>query len=161
MNYDRLSDISREVLHGINNADNPVEYLNNLFDTNSEKENDKLRAALSELVQKEYVIINWADNKPYIIRVTNSGRFYEENFSKNENFGKNNISIKIGDNNRFEKSEINIGNMSLNEEDNSRKSFYDKHPIICGILISLFVGVLLMFKFWTTIVQAIETIFNI
>lgn len=161
MNYDRLSDVSREVLHGINNADNPVEYLNNLFDTNSEKENDKLRAALGELVQKEYVIINWADNKPYIIRVTNSGRFYEENFSKNENVGKNNISIKIGDNNRFEKSEINIGNMSLNEEDNSRKNFYDKHPIICGIFISLFVGVLLMFKFWTTIVQAIEAIFNV
>ena len=55
------------------------------------------------------------------------------------------MGINIGDGNK-------IVNTNLKE----KKRFYDKHPWICGILVSLFVGIILLFSFWQNIITWIE-----
>ena len=37
-----------------------------------------------------------------------------------------------------------------------KKSFYEKHPWICGILASVLAGAILLFSFWENIVKWIE-----
>lgn len=45
-----------------------------------------------------------------------------------------------------------IDNTNLKE----KKRFYDKHPWICGGLISIFAGIILLFSFWQNIITWIE-----
>lgn len=66
------------------------------------------------------------------------------------------MSIKIGNNNKISKSTISE-NCTLQEE---KKNFNDKHPILCGILISVIAGLILMFSFWEPILKFIESIFG-
>ena len=64
------------------------------------------------------------------------------------------VGINIGDGNKIVNSNIaeKIENTNLKE----KKRFYDKHPWICGILVSLFVGIILLFSFWQNIITWIE-----
>ena len=64
------------------------------------------------------------------------------------------VGINIGDGNKIVNSKIaeKIENTKLKE----KKRFYDKHPWICGILVSLFVGIILLFSFWQNIITWIE-----
>lgn len=67
------------------------------------------------------------------------------------------MSVNIGNNNK-------INNSTIAEQINSnqkpeKKRFYDKHPIICGFLISLVAGVVVLFSFWTDIVKWLEGLF--
>ena len=69
------------------------------------------------------------------------------------------MSIRIGDRNKIENSTIaeKIDGM---EVDYKKKSFYERHPVICSILISLGVGIVLLFSFWQEIISIIEGLFN-
>ena len=62
------------------------------------------------------------------------------------------MSINIGDNNKIKRLEIN-------DDQSVKKSFYEKHPVICGFLISLVAGIVLLFSFWDRIVNLIEGVF--
>lgn len=64
------------------------------------------------------------------------------------------MGIKIGDNNKIKNSNIaeKIEGTALNEE----KRFYDRHPWISGALISLLIGIVLLFSFWKTLITWIE-----
>jgi len=62
------------------------------------------------------------------------------------------MSINIGDNNK-------IKNANIAERLEIKKSFYEKHPVICGFLISLVAGIVLLFSFWDRIVNLIEGVF--
>ena len=64
------------------------------------------------------------------------------------------VGINIGDGNKIVNSNIaeKIENTNLKE----KKRFYDKHPWICGILVSLFVGIILLFSFCQNIITWIE-----
>lgn len=64
------------------------------------------------------------------------------------------MGIKIGNNNKISKSTI-AESVSGNSEP-SKKSWYEKHPVIGGIIISLVAGFILLFSFWEKIVQFIE-----
>lgn len=64
------------------------------------------------------------------------------------------VGINIGDGNKIVNSNIaeKIENTNLKE----KKRLYDNHPWICGILVSLFVGIILLFSFWQNIITWIE-----
>lgn len=64
------------------------------------------------------------------------------------------MGIKIGNNNKISKSTI-AESVSGNSEP-PKKSWYEKHPVIGGIIISLVAGFILLFSFWGKIVQFIE-----
>lgn len=64
-------------------------------------------------------------------------------------------NIKIGDNNNIVSS-----NFGDNIKKDEKRGFYIKHPVISAVMISIIVGVLLMFNFWDKIILFIESIFK-
>ena len=40
-----------------------------------------------------------------------------------------------------------------------KKTFFDKHPVICGFLISLVAGIVLLFSFWEKLISFLEGLF--
>ena len=65
--------------------------------------------------------------------------------------------VIIGDNNKISNSII-AGNISSSET-MKKKTFFERHPVICGLLISLSAGIVLLFSFWTKIIEFIERLF--
>lgn len=68
-------------------------------------------------------------------------------------------SVTIGDGNRISKTKIENGNNISNTNNEEKKSFVSRHPIIVSVLISLIVGFILMFSFWKEIINWIEGLF--
>lgn len=64
------------------------------------------------------------------------------------------MAIHIGNGNKIKNTTIaeRIENSKKEEND----SFYNRHPVLCAILISFFVGFLLMFGFWKDIIEFLE-----
>lgn len=67
------------------------------------------------------------------------------------------MSVNIGNNNKIKNSTI-AEQINSNQKP-EKKCFYDKHPVICGFLISLVAGVVVLFSFWTDIVKWLEGLF--
>lgn len=65
------------------------------------------------------------------------------------------MGVNIGNNNKIKNSNI-ADNIELDSTEAPKQSFYDKHPVICGFLISLAAGMVLLFSFWTNIITWIE-----
>lgn len=68
------------------------------------------------------------------------------------------MSVNIGDNNKIKNSNI-AEKIEVKDIPTTKKSFYEKHPVICGFLISLVAGIILLFSFWDNIVSLIEGAF--
>lgn len=66
------------------------------------------------------------------------------------------MSIKIGDKNKIKNSTI-AGHV-VNNDKAVKKGLCEKHPIICGVLISLITGIILLFSFWQNIISWIEEV---
>ena len=67
------------------------------------------------------------------------------------------MGIKIGNNNKI--SQSTIANTVNRNTATPKKSWYEKHPIIGGIIVSVVAGVILLFSFWSDIVKFIEGVF--
>lgn len=68
------------------------------------------------------------------------------------------MSIQIGDNNKIQNSTI-AEKVETNREELKKKTFFEKHPVICGFLISLAAGVVLLFSFWERVISFLEGLF--
>ncbi len=68
------------------------------------------------------------------------------------------MGIQIGDGNKIKNSNIaeNINGALITDE---KKRFYDKHPWIAGIIISVIVAFIFLFSFWEKIIVLIERCF--
>ena len=156
MDFQTLPSNSRSLLKEIVTANNPVSLLCEKFSKASSKEDEELRGILHELIEKGFVKIQWADNIPYRIYISNSARTYEEQlaeyYAQKRDLASQ--SIVIGNNNRIINSSI-AGKIESNGE-SKKKGFYEKHPVICGFLISLIAGIVLLFSFWDKIIAYIE-----
>ena len=62
------------------------------------------------------------------------------------------MSINIGDNNKIKNANI-AERLEINDDQSVKKSFYEKHPVICGFLISLVAGIVLLFSFWDIMIE--------
>ena len=158
MHFEKISNNSRLVLSEINDCNNPTQLLCQKLESCTGKERDALKNVLSELSEKNYIKIQWADYIPYHVIITNSGRLYEEQLLEYENeLSKlNSVTINVGNNNKFKNSPISINN---SEKLPDIKGFCEEHPWISGILISLFAGIICMLSFWDKIIDLIETFF--
>ena len=163
MEFYKLPANAEALLHEILQTDNPVDMLCERFKGISHTEDDALRGILRQLREEGYININWASNVPYQVIINNSAIVYDEQLAEYE---KNklaqqsayyvNQSINIGDGNTIKDS--TIANKVVNTSEN-KKSCYDKHPVICGFLISLVAGIVLLFSFWSKIIEFIEGVF--
>lgn len=70
------------------------------------------------------------------------------------------MGIKIGDNNKFRNVTIaEKMNSKVGTEEENKKTFAEKHPVLIGLFCSFVVGVLLLFNFWKDIIIFIEDLF--
>ena len=67
------------------------------------------------------------------------------------------MSIRIGNHNKISNSIISENSSVDKNEPN--KNFFQKHPILSGIFITVFAGFILMFSFWDKIKVFIEGLF--
>lgn len=67
------------------------------------------------------------------------------------------MSIHIGNGNEIKNTTI-AEKIEMSGSEN-KSTFYNRHPVICSILISLVVGFLLLFGFWKDIITFIEEMF--
>lgn len=59
------------------------------------------------------------------------------------------MSIKIGDNNKIKNS--SIGHQNNTSGGGGNKKFYERHPWISSAIVSLIVGIILLFPFWDNV----------
>ncbi len=172
MDFEILSTASKALLDDIIQAENPTQMICNKLANSSRRGTEELRGLLRELVQKNYINIKWADNMPYHVFIHNSARTYNNHLSEQERQSKradlsnedddliNINSIYIGNGNKIQNSSISTKcTDEIIEPSHKNKSFYDRHPAICGLLISLAAGIILLFSFWKEIVNFIEGVF--
>lgn len=159
MMFQKLPSNSRKLLDEIISAKNPVSLLCDKLKEASPQQYQELRGILRELQKKDYLEVLWANNKPYHVTVNNSARTYEERLAEYEAWeqvsGTQNITI--GSNNKIKNSTI-AGIINTNGADTS-KGFYEKHPVLCSVLISFLVGLILLFSFWDQVISFIEELF--
>lgn len=167
MEYKKLPNNSRKLLTEIVQAENPTQFLCDRFDKASQKEDDELRGILCELRAFGYVNVMWADNKPYKVTVSNAGRTYEEQLAEYEARSLaskyvyytgpvTNNSVHIGNGNRIKNTSITG---SIQDSSNEKRSFFERHPLLTGILGAVAAGVILMFSFWQNFITWIEGAF--
>lgn len=159
MVFQKLPSNSRILLGEIVSADDPTTLLCEKFDNASLQQNRELRGILRELEERDYLKIQWADNKPYRITINNSARTYEEQLDeyKMKQQASGLQSITIGENNKIKNSTI-AGTINTSDTPTSKR-FYERHPVVCSVLISLSVGIVLLFSFWDRIIAFIEGLF--
>lgn len=167
MEFRKLSSNSKKLLDEIIQSENPVQMLCERFECASEVEDEELRGILRELREEGFINTKWADNKPYHITINNSARTYNEQLEEYEKMSQskavyymgtvNDKSITIGDGNKISNSKI-TGEI-INDASESKKSFYEKHPVICSFIISLIAGIVLLFSFWSNIISWFEVLF--
>jgi hypothetical protein len=161
MGFKKLPSNSRRLLNMIVSSDNPTELLREMLDKATEKEDEELRGILRELKEEGYISTVWASDSPYHVTIHNKARAYEEQLAETEiserKTGSGNIII--GNKNMITNSAIGNTIQINRENENEKKGFCEKHPIICKILVALAAGVILLFSFWQKIVDFLEGLF--
>lgn len=161
MSFKKLPSNSRRLLNIIVSSDNPTKLLRELLDKATAKEDEELRGILRELKEEGYISTVWASDRPYHVTIHNKARAYEEQLVATEiserKTGSGNIII--GNKNKITNSAIGSTIQINRENENKKKGFCEKHPIICKILVALAAGVLLLFSFWQKIVDFLEGLF--
>lgn len=156
----KLSQQSKQLLDEILKADNPADMLAKRFDGLSAKEDDELRSVIRELREQGYINVQWADNVPYHVTINNSARTYDEWLQeyalKNDAHIVVDQSIQIGNGNSFRDTTIAS---HVHKSDASPKTFWEKHPILVGVVGAVIAGVILMFSFWDKLIMFIEEVF--
>lgn len=167
MVFQKLPSNSKALLDALVNADNPTQELCERWDSAIGAEMDELKGIISELRQRGYLNVQYADNKPYRVSLTNSARTYNERLAEYEEErarqGATYIvdqSVRIGDHNKIKNSNI-AGRMQSQPDNNTsaKKKFSEKHPILLSVIVGLATGFILLFSFWQDIVNWIEGLF--
>ena len=152
----KLSRENEALLYEIFTADNPQDYLRKLFNDCTRQQDAEIRSRLRNLIRDGFISIMWADNIPWHVTINSeTADYFDELVPKRNICSKADGGIIIGNNNLIRNS--HIGNKVSRSEE--KLTFYNRHPILCSILISFGVGLLLMFSFWDTIIAFIERFF--
>lgn len=159
MNASSMPQTEAQLLEGLQTTDYPTEFLSDLFDSANHEGDVRLRRLLRNLSALGYINIPmWADNKPYYVELLNSDTPLERQAATiNIN---DNHSISIGNGTKILHSSLQVDHETKSVQSRTgHQSLFEKHPVVCSLLISFIVGFALLFSFWKDIVNAIEGLF--
>ena len=80
MEFQKLPLNSRALLGEIVSAENPTDLLCDKFKKASPQQDRELRGILRELGERNYLKIQWADNKPHHVTINNSAEHMRNNW---------------------------------------------------------------------------------
>lgn len=148
-----------QLLRDLQTTDEPTEFLSDLFDSVNHKDDMRLRRYLRNLSALGYINIPmWADNKSYFVELLKPDISLEQKPST-INISDNH-SIVIGDGAKISHSSLRFGQETKSVQNRiGHQSLFEKHPVVCSLVISFIVGFILLFSFWKDIVNAIEGLF--
>ena len=160
MRLKKLPKNAKRLLDEIIAADNPADMLTKRFDGLTKSEDAELRSIIRELREEGFINVQWADNVPYFVTISNSARTYDERLQEYESEKRASVnidqSVRIGNGNTIRNSTI-AG--LIQETTSPKKTFWEKHPILTGVIGAVIAGAILMFSFWEKIVAFIEGVF--
>lgn len=160
MSFKKLPQNSKHLLDEIIAADNPADMLAKRLNGLTNSEDAELRSIIRELREEGFINVHWADNVPYFVTINNSARTYNERLQEYESEKRVSVnidqSVKIGDGNKI--CDSTIASL-VQETSSSKKTFWEKHPILTGVIGAVIAGAILMFSFWGKIVTFIEGVF--
>ncbi len=160
MNFKKLPQNSKQLLDAILATDNPADMLAKRFKGLNNSEDAELRSIIRELREEGFINVQWADNVPYVVAINNSARTYNERLQEYELEKRTGVtidhSVKIGNGNMISDSTIAS---FVQETASPKKTFWEKHPILTGVIGAVIAGAILMFSFWDKIVTFIEGVF--
>ena len=153
---DQISEAAVKTLTEIKNSKNTTEYLSSRFEGCSSEQEEELRSILRELSRLGCIKIMWADNAPWYVDVDQNliDTILNQVVGTTENG-----AITIGNNNTIKKSIISSGAAQVKTITPTKGTFAERHPILISALVSLGIGILLMFSFWDRIISFIENLF--
>lgn len=161
MSFKKLPRNSKQLLDEIIAADNPADMLAKRFDGLTNSEDAELRSIIRELREEGFINVRWADNVPYFVTINNSARTYNERLQEYESEKRACVtidqSVKIGDGNKI--CDSTIASLVQGGVASPKKTFWEKHPILTGVIGAVIAGAILMFSFWEKIVAFIEGVF--
>lgn len=153
---DQISESAVKTLTEIKNAKNTTEYLRNRFEGSSSEQEEELRSVLRELSRLGCVKIMWADNSPWYVDVD---RNLIDTILNQVAGTTEKGAIKIGNNNTIKNSIISSGAAQVKTTTPAKRTFAERHPVLVSALVSLGIGILLMFSFWDRIISFVENLF--
>ena len=168
MEFHELSEESKALLAEIAEESNPSDFLYGRFDNLSRSQDYALRSNIRELCEAGFIRVMWADNRPYHVFVNESAIKSANTNNQGEKhstevpeptiiyYGNNN-SIRIGSNTTISNS--SIGQNVKNRPPHLAHTFYERHPALCSLLISILAGLILLFPFWAKLMQYIWEMF--
>lgn len=167
MESSKMTNKTKRLLESLLQSDNPTQLLDNLYEKSTGTEMNTLHESVQALCDLGCISIPlWADNKPYhvIVNKTKSKEMIDDFGSVKSNgvIIIQDNSIQIGDDNRIRGSIISSNKKTTLRKATKKRnnSFYSRHPVLCGFLISLAAGLILLFSFWQQIVRFIEGVFH-
>ena len=167
MAFQKLPSNSKALLDALINADNPTQELCGRWDGAEGVEMDELKGIINELRRLGYLNVQYADNRPYRVSLTNSARTYDERLAEYEEERARQSttyivdqSVRIGDHNKIKNSNI-AGRMQSQPDNNTstKRNFAERHPILISVIVGLATGFILLFSFWQDVVNWIEGLF--
>lgn len=165
MSFQKLPSNAKKLLDELLNAKNPSQALCEHWEKATGEDFIELQGIVRVLCQSGYLNVNYAGNKPYIVTLNNSARTYNEQLAEYETEVAahrpttiyHDHSVRIGNGNKINSSIIGSNIEVSNPPE--KKSFWNNHPLLVGIVGGVIAGVLLMFGFWEEIVELIEGLF--
>jgi len=124
--------------------------------------NDESRGYWHDCGNEDFAKVEklYQEGRDYLVTLKDVGNMASrlEDYMRPEgnvvNITKTDNSIHVGDKNKFNKSVIH--NNIANDEKEFQKRFFERHPWISGLVISIVAGLILMFPFWDKIVGMFE-----
>lgn len=136
----------------LSTSDNPTEAASGLFEAISHNEDARLRSMFRELTELGLIKVFWADNKPYHVNVYSKESSLFGGATVVSHYADHSVTIGAGA--HIENS--SIGSFDSRAAEASKKSVYERHPILCAVGVSFLVGLVLMFSFWQDVIAFLE-----
>ena len=160
MSLKKLPQNSKHLLDEIIETDNHTDMLAKGYVGLTNNDAAELGSIIHALNKVGFINVQWTDKLPNNVTINNVARADNKRLQEDAS-GEGasiiiNQSIKIGDGNKICDSTI----ASLVQKNSSpKKTFWEKHPILTGVIGAVIAGAILMFSFWEKIVTFIEGVF--
>lgn len=139
----------------LRSSDNPAEAAANLFEGIGFDEDVRLRFLFRALKDEGLIKVFWAGNRSYRVVAYDEMATAPTGTTVVNHYDDHSVTIGAG----AHVKNSSIGSSIAQTNGGDKKGFYEKHPVACTVVLSLLVGLVLMFSFWKDAIAFLEGLF--